>query len=155
MKEETIRIHEQSKPLKACIQILQATGARIREVLELEWEDVSETGHIYLAGSKGSGDRIAHSGEASEWLLSQRSNKRGKIFHLSYMYVYRYLKAKGLYEYYGSNVNASVTHSFRHKLAKSFSKKPKNQDAVKSLLNHKNGKSTETYTNKPARPKRG
>lgn len=139
------QIEKESKRLAQLVHFMMATGCRINEALRLSWKDCTLTGHVNITGSKGSNNRLASSGLASEYISNCCRIRVDPFKDFNRFQVYRLFKKYGIsYRFSGSTKN-SVTHIFRHALAKSIEKAGMKRGVSKLALGHKSEKSTAYY----------
>lgn len=134
--------------LRILIELLFNSGIRISEALRIHSSDISRNGSIFVRGSKKSGDRFIYSSMFRLELLQLRSINAYLFADYSRFFVYRFLKANGIFLAYSSGSNQSVTHAFRHIATSIDSQDISHLNALKSFINHKSSFSTLHYINK-------
>jgi site-specific recombinase XerD len=147
---ETFRINlagnlKESHPLKQLIYFMEATGCRISEAINLKPTDITSTGLVKLKSLKGSEKRMLHSGKSMEYLLTCKKRNHIDWNEWTRQFVYREFKKLGIGQQFGNSKTKSVTHYFRHIIAKSIKNEDMSMTDTKKFLGHKSIKSTARY----------
>jgi len=124
---------------------MEATGCRVSEALQLKPTDITTTGLVKLSSLKGSDKRIVHSGNAMKFLLDCKKKNHILWNEWTRQFVYREFKKLGIGQQFGRSSTKSVTHYFRHIIAKSIKNENMNMTDTKKFLGHKSIKSTAHY----------
>lgn len=144
--QTSMRSLKNLSPALYCIaHLLFANGLRISEVLQISPGDISSAGFVKIRGSKGSEDRVIHSGDACDYLLKCRKLSVFPFEGISRFHVYREFKKVGLSHRFGDNKRKSVTHIFRHMASLNAKSVNADLDTRARQLGHKSTKSTEYY----------
>ena len=130
------------------IMIQIASGARISEVLNIEYTDLLEPHFIVLKGLKGSGSRVIPVPECAKYIGDCITNKVHPFQHISRFQVYRFYKRMGFYTTLKGKQNKAVTHSFRRLYINELIKGGHNVKIAKESIGHKSEKSTKHYIDK-------
>lgn len=139
------------KDFQALIHLMIASGARISEVLSIKASDITAQGRVKLTGLKRSNSRFVETELARQYLLSCKSLPIDPFSHYDRFYVYRQLKKLGIAQTFGDNVNASVTHIFRHLAVLDMKEVDTSLDSAKNTIGHKSISSTQHYGAKARR----
>lgn len=133
---------------KAVIELMFMHGLRISEVLNIDQSDISKSGAIRIKALKGSSFRVVQPALFKEFWLKNCSQLLPLRTVYSRFYFYRLFKRLGLYAYFGTNSNASVTHYFRHLKGLDIQESFNDWALTQSVLGHKNVNSTHYYGQK-------
>ena len=132
---------------KTLLGLLATTGARIQELLDLNFEDIDfEECTLHING-KGSKERIVKT--TPEVLKTLRDIKTqlcasGRIFYISQRYA-RYMIYEALAPYCkGKNLNP---HTIRHTFATELAKAGENTAAIAKVLGHSHIETSQKYIN--------
>lgn len=139
------KIAQQNPRLLHLINFMTASSCRISEALKVNYWEITKTGHVKLHQSKGSGDRIVHSGMAMQYLLECLKSKRQPWADWNRFFVYREFKKFGIGLQLQGRKKKSITHSVRHTVAKQMKRAGMTIDDSKQALGQKNVKSTAYY----------
>lgn len=130
------------------LHILLHSGCRVSEVLRIRSSDIDMFYNVYIRSSKGSNNRIVKVPEPS-FVSFRTIVQAGDLFSCySRFYVYRYLKASGLYLTFKNSTNKFVTHAPRLAYIKSIETLSHDLEASRVAVGHKNVKNTIRYVNK-------
>ncbi len=129
------------------VSILSETGLRVRELLNLTWDDINlDTGQIRVLG-KYNKERIVFIGPLSRQALIEAysiyGNKRKNIINLSYQAVYKRLKSLALRA--GLDARKIRPHVLRHTFATEALRRGMSLPALQRLLGHSDIKITQLY----------
>lgn len=131
-----------------CVAVIQmVSGARISEVLSLDFRNILANGTIALRGKKRSEDRIVSCGDAWSYLSKCRDAGVHPFEGLNRFYVYRCYKKAGLVLGHGIGSKDSVTHALRH-LYVFEAKKVVSTEVIQNQIGHKSINSTNHYVKK-------
>lgn len=125
--------------------IAQANGARIGEILSLQWVDLCANGMAIIKGEKKSGSRLINTFLPAElvWDMQLKASTV-RVFPFGYQKVYHFARMAGLGENIVGRKNKAVTHAGRYHLADKAAKLLGKKSA-KEILGHKSERSTEHY----------
>lgn len=132
---------------KTLIGLLATTGARIQEVLDLQFEDIDfETNTLHIMG-KGAKERIVRTeAQVLETLkgVKEQLCASGRIFYISQRQA-RYMVYEALAPYCkGKNLNP---HTIRHTFATELAKAGENTAAIAKVLGHSHIETSQKYIN--------
>lgn len=130
---------------KYLVLIMFQSGCRISEVIRLRKSDISPSFLIHIRASKGSNNQIIQVQPLTDFGLDYNSLPEDLFCNFSRHYVYRQLKQFGIYEQFEAHRNNSVTHLFRHLLAKESMNYFKDRAATSKNLGHKNPDNLKYY----------
>lgn len=128
--------------------LLERSGGRISEILGIKWSDMIAPGVFVIKGSKKSRSYTIHFPEydQKEWQLCRSSEK---IFGpLNRTTVWRVFKSAGIFYTPPGNKNRAVTHSLRHKFAKSVQQVYNDPKVIQDSMRHNSIKSQSHYLKK-------
>lgn len=135
----------QNKMLVFIIGLLYCYGLRVSEVLNLSSLNVLGNYQLFIKGSKNSDDRIVYVVYGQEVYRSLLLNQYAIGVVYSRFWLYRELRKYGLYGYFGSNENASVTHLCRHIKVLSLKNSGVPRGTISKFIGHKSIKSLRYY----------
>ncbi|AFZ70129.1 site-specific recombinase XerD [Caldisphaera lagunensis DSM 15908] len=129
------------------VSILSETGLRVRELLNLTWDDINlDTGQIRVIG-KYNKERIVFIGPLSRQALIEAynlyGNKRKNIIDLTYQAVYKRLKSLAVRA--GLDPRKVRPHIIRHTFATEALRRGMSLPALQRLLGHSDIKITQLY----------
>ena len=135
----------------AFLQLLKETGARMGEVMKLKWIDIDEQRRtVYITAEKGSNDRILPISNRLIGMLNQLPKKNDKVFNTvkhSLRVTFEKLRERTATKLNNPRLNAIHLHTFRHWKGTMEYHKTKDIIHVKTVLGHKDIKSTMIYIN--------
>lgn len=129
----------------AMVGLLYSYGLRVSEMLSITGNDILPNGFIFIRGSKGSDSRLISPVYNKEFWVSLKSFNKPLSTIYSRFFLYREMKKFGIYAYFGSNQNRSVTHSLRHIKVLSLKSSGVNLSDVSRFIGHKSLKSISYY----------
>jgi len=133
-------------PTDAAVLELQfLNGLRISEVLNISGRNINPYGAIHIKGLKGSSDRLVYSVSFKSFWLNMRKHNISFPKSLNRYYYYRLYKKKGLYEVFGNNKKASVTHLLRYVYLIGLYQSGLPISEIQTILGHRSIKSTIHY----------
>lgn len=139
------RTQTQLSTIDDLIIILQSSGCRISELLNVRYCDfISETS-VIVHGLKGSASRIVSHPLLSRYYVNNSPFPNDPIFRFSYATVYRECLRRGYFTKHKNNKNRSVTHSFRYKYISSLNDVARNTKEVADCIGHRSKKTSEQY----------
>ncbi len=151
MSTDRRQLFELSSPPSAqqdvIILLLLASGARIDEVLQLQYSNMEKSGLIYIPGKKHSDSRMVYEPHVTRFIFRNENYSDKRVFTLSYRQVYTYLKAKlNVHSPKTSGDNDAVSHWFRYTyIYLAYVLSGCNIEFVKKEIGHKAMKSTIHY----------
>jgi integrase len=133
--------------LKAIIEVMLLGGLRVSEVLNIKWQNISNTGQIKYKSSKGSYDGFIYPVLYRSFWINCKLNRF--VFPSSYnrFFLYREFKKIGISSENRFGTKNAVTHLFRKLKATDIFNIENDIDDVKEVLRHKNINSTKFYIN--------
>ena len=133
------------------LQILKETGARIGELDYLEWTHVdTQRGTIYITGEKGSNSRILPISNKLIAMLNHLSRQNDKVFQTcahSLRTTFEALRKRTAIKLNNPRLKKIHFHTLRHWKGTTEYHKTKDIIHVKTVLGHRNIKSTMIYIN--------
>lgn len=131
--------------IKIVVHTLATYGLRISELLSAKVCDIGTDDRIYIKGKKKSRNRTIVLKGFEELARSQYNlDIDGRIFGISYAYVYGWMKRCRAFELLPNHEKNSVTSLPRHQLAEE-ARRIANNDMVQDSLGHKSSRTQEHY----------
>lgn len=130
---------------KYAVQIMFQSGCRVSEIIRLRKCDISPSFLVHIRASKGSNNLIVPVQPWAGLGLNYDALPDDLFANFSRHYIYRQLKQLGIYELFEAHKNNSVTHLFRHLLAKESMNYFKDRAATSKNLGHKNPDNLKYY----------
>ena len=130
---------------RVLLSVLLDTGGRISEVLRLRSVNVNLNFRVSLKASKGSADRVMSVRPYPNLTAEQFKACFDEFGDYSRFYVYRVMKAHGLYLLNSEGGNNAVTHAPRHLLAREIKQLSGSVEIAGKALGHKGSKSIKYY----------
>ena len=127
------------------LSVLLDTGARISEILRLRSVDINMNYRVSIRAAKGSSDRVVAVRPYPDVSIDQFRACFNEFCDYSRFYVYRVMKAHGLYLSNSTGGNNSVTHAPRHLLAREVEQLSGSVEIAGKALGHKGSKSIKYY----------
>lgn len=100
--------------MRFLIDVMQVSGCRVSEILNVTWRDIGYDASVYIAGLKGSESKIVKVSYTRDIAIAFRKNKINPFAGVSRFYVYRLFKKLNLILTTEKGDKNKVTHSFRH-----------------------------------------
>lgn len=125
--------------------LLENSGARITEILNIKHSDINRRGQAYIKGLKGGANRLIENHESSQYLLKNKSMQIDPFATCNRFSAYRLLKNIGIGKVKKGNSVASVTHVFRDEYVKGLRELEMTDKERSKEIGHKSTKSTEYY----------
>jgi len=142
-----IKYSNPKNKLELFLLLLLVSGARYSELLNIKYNDISKTNHIFIYQSKTDCLRIIYFPEVRRFINGHTINSRDYFFRLNESTLRNYFKEFGYFiPALAGHRNKSVLHSFRAFYADYFSTNINYQDKIViGLLGHKSKKSIISY----------
>lgn len=125
--------------------LLEASGCRVTEVLNIVKSDINSRGQLFVIGLKKGQNRLIECHLATDYLLKCVRNNIEPFANLNRFTAYRLLKNIGIGKVKGGNQVSSVTHIFRDNYVRRLRELKMTDEDRSRLIGHKNIKSTEYY----------
>ena len=116
--EEVLLGNTVTETLKRFIYLQSISGARVSEILNIQYSDIITSTIIRLKGLKHSNDRLIHIDRYSEYFSFCKRNMIQPFGSLNRYYIYREYKKLGFIVSFLDSNKKAVTHSFRYKYIK-------------------------------------
>ena len=127
------------------IRLTYIQGLRISEVLNINYNNITNEGEVLILGLKGSDNKIIYDSYTAEYLKKCKRIKFNPFETINRYTVYRdFIKLNLIYKSSSSSKN-SVTHSLRHMKAKELRSSGIPEEEIKRFLGHKNIRNTNRY----------
>lgn len=130
-----------------CVLVLESTGCRISEVLNIRVYDIASNGSFKVKGLKGSDDRLFTIVELAEYMINCKKSGKYPFSTFNRFFYYSLFKRLGIGAYYGNSKRMSVTHSFRHDYITNLKTIDSELQTTKTNIGHKNISNTQYYAN--------
>ena len=125
--------------------LMESSGARITEILNIRSKDISKTGQIFVKGLKGSEDRVILDRQAAKWILKQKAKGIEVFETLNRFTAYRLLRNIGIGTVKKGRSKHAVTHIFRERFIGGLREIDIEESLRAKTVGHKNQKSTGYY----------
>lgn len=140
------RMMRYSHELYHLVQFMLVSGCRVSEVLRVRPCDIMTSGHVVIKASKGSLDRLVHTGISMPWFVDCKKKGRDPFIDWDRFRVYREFKKWGISVKLAGHQNASVTHSLRQITSRQFQAQGVDDDLRSRHLGHKSSKTIRHYS---------
>lgn len=134
--------------LKRFIYLQSISGARVSEILNIQYSDIITSTIIRLKGLKHSSDRLIHIDRYAEYFGFCKRNMIHPFSTLDRFYIYREYKKLGFIVSFLDSNKKAVTHSFRYKYIKNLKENNVDLSLIQKEIGHKSQKTTENYEQK-------
>lgn len=134
--------------LKALVEILELSGCRVSQILQVHYKNISTHGQIKIIGSKNGNDIIVKPQMYKEFWLDYRRNGISFRSVYSRFALYRLFKHYGLFIKVESSQKKSVCHCFRHMLATDTATITTDKTIIANKLGHKSTNTQKYYVHK-------
>ena len=134
--------------LKRFIYLQSISGARVSEILNIQYTDIISPTILRLTGLKHSNDRLIHIDRYSEYFAFCKRNMIHPFSTLNRYYIYREYKKIGFIVSFLDSNKKAVTHSFRYKYIKNLKDNNVELSLIQKEIGHKTQKTTENYEQK-------
>lgn len=134
--------------LKRFIYLQSISGARVSEILNIQYSDIISPTIIRIKGLKHSNDRLIHIDRYSEYFSFCKRNMINPFGTLNRFYIYREYKKIGFVVSFLDTNKKAVTHSFRYKYIKELKDNNVEISLIQKEIGHKTQKTTENYEQK-------
>lgn len=142
--EDNLAVH---RTAKALIELMAYWGLRVSEALNIDPQDIRPSGQIFVKGLKGSNDRYVSPVQFRQFWIHSQKNKFVDKYGIDRYYLYRVLKNYQILISFKNKHNNSVTHALRYIFVLEQLKAGATISEIKTILGHKNEKSTLIYIN--------
>ena len=133
-------------PVLAYVSLHYYSGARISDLLRVDYTSISSRLNISILQGKGSQALTVQPVHYREFWESVRNNRLSPMENYNRFYFYRLYKRFGITIFRGSHKNNLVTHAFRKELAVDLHSIDGNIKRAQGALGHRSANSTEHYT---------
>lgn len=141
MKAELIPL-----PVRAYVSLHYYSGARISDLLAVDYASISSRLNISILQGKQSQALTVQPVHYREFWAGVRDNKLVPMQNYNRFYFYRLYKRFGIVISRGSSKNNLVTHAFRRELAGDLHALDGNIKRAQGALGHRSANSTKHYT---------
>lgn len=146
--EEILSGNTVPETLKRFIYLQSISGARVSEILNIQYSDIITSTIIRIKGLKHSNDRLIHIDRYSECFSFCKRNMIHPFGTLNRYYIYREYKKIGFIVSFLDSNKKAVTHSFRYKYIKNLKENNVDISLIQKEIGHKSQKTTENYEQK-------
>lgn len=146
--EEILSQNSIPEILKRFIYLQSISGARVSEILNIQYSDIINSTIIRLKGLKHSNDRLIHIDKYSEYFGFCKRNMIHPFGTLNRYFIYREYKKMGFVVSFLDSNKKAVTHSFRYKYIKNLKENNVDISLIQKEIGHKTQKTTENYEQK-------
>ena len=133
-------------PVRAYVSLHYYSGARISDLLQVDYTSISSRLNVSILQGKGSQALVIQPVHYREFWVRVRDNRLTPMQHYNRFYFYRLYRRFGIIISRGNNKNNLVTHAFRKELAGDLYAIDGNIKRAQGALGHRSSKSTEHYT---------
>ncbi len=133
-------------PVLAYVSLHYYSGARISDLLQVNYTSISSRLNISILQGKGSQALVVQPVHYRDFWKRVRDNKLSPMQDYNRFYFYRLYKRFGISISRGSNKNNLVTHAFRRELAGDLYALDGNIKRAQGALGHRSANSTKHYT---------
>ena len=133
-------------PVRAYVSLHYYSGARISDLLQVDYTSISSRLNVSILQGKGSQALVIQPVHYREFWVRVRDNRLTPMQHYNRFYFYRLYRRFGIIISRGNNKNNLVTHAFRKELAGDLYALDGNIKRAQGALGHRSSKSTEHYT---------
>ena len=141
MKAELIPL-----PVRAYVSLHYYSGARISDLLAVDYASISNRLNISILQGKQSQALTVQPVHYREFWAGVRDNRLAPMENYNRFYFYRLYKRFGIVVSRGSSKNNLVTHAFRRELAGDLHALDGNIKRAQGALGHRSANSTKHYT---------
>lgn len=141
MKSELIPL-----PVRAYVSLHYYSGARISDLLAVDYTSISSRLNISILQGKQSQALTIQPVHYREFWATVRDNRLTPMENYNRFYFYRLYKRFGIVVSRGSSKNNLVTHAFRRELASDLHALDGNIKRAQGALGHRSASSTKHYT---------
>lgn len=134
--------------LKRFIYLQSISGARVSEILNIQYSDIITSTIIRIKGLKHSNDRLIHIDRYTEYFSFCKRNMLHPFCTLNRFYIYREYKKMGFIVSFLDSNKKAVTHSFRYRYIKNLKDNNVEISLIQKEIGHKIQKTTENYEQK-------
>lgn len=146
--EEILSGNTVPETLKRFIYLQSISGARVSEILNIQYSDIITSTIVRIKGLKHSNDRLLHIDRYSEYFSFCKRNMIHPFGSLNRYYIYREYKKIGFIVSFLDSNKKAVTHSFRYKYIKKLKDNNVELSLIQKEIGHKSQKTTENYEQK-------
>lgn len=134
--------------LKRFIYLQSISGARVSEILNIQYTDIINSTILRIKGLKHSNDRLIHIDRYTDYFGFCKRNTIHPFGTLNRFYIYREYKKMGFIVSFLDSNRKAVTHSFRYKYIKNLKDNNVEISLIQKEIGHKIQKTTENYEQK-------
>lgn len=146
--EEILSGNTVPETLKRFIYLQSISGARVSEILNIQYSDIITSTILKIKGLKHSDDRLLHINKYSEYFSFCKQNMVNPFGSLNRYYIYREYKKIGFIVSFLDSNKKAVTHSFRYRYIKKLKENNVDISLIQKEIGHKTQKTTENYEQK-------
>lgn len=133
-------------PVRAYVSLHYYSGARISDLLKVDYTSISARLNISILQGKKSQALVIQPVHFREFWVRVRDNRLTPMQNYNRFYFYRLYKRFGISVSRGGRKNNLVTHAFRKELARDLHALDGNIKRAQGALGHRSASSTEHYT---------
>ncbi len=146
--EEVLSGNSVPETLKKFIYLQSISGARVSELLNIQYSDIITSTILRIKGLKHSEDRLIHIDKYSDYFDFCKRNRIRPFGTLNRYFIYREYKKIGFIISFLDSNKKAVTHSFRYKYIKKLKENNVEISLIQKEIGHKTQKTTENYEQK-------
>ena len=132
--------------VRAYVSLHYISGARISDLLKVDYTCISKRLNISILQGKGSQALTVQPIHYRGYWTRVRDGKLTPMLHYNRFYFYRLYKRFGIQEVRGKGKNNLVTHKFRRELANDLHNIDSDIRRAQGALGHRSSSSTKLYT---------
>jgi len=133
--------------VKAMLELMLVGGARVSEVVNLDYGNVLNDGRILIFGLKGSDNRIIAPGAYLDFWIRFRKLRLSIPDYYSRFYLHRILIASGVFIKLPNSKKKSVAHGIRYAYVYNLIQNGLSITDIQKALGHKSIRNTKLYIN--------
>lgn len=134
--------------LKRFIYLQSISGARVSEILNIQYTDIINATVLRIRGLKHSDDRLIHIDRYLDYFIFCKVNMIHPFANLNRYFIYREYRKLGFVVSFVDSNRKAVTHSFRYSYIKHLKDNNVEISLIQKEIGHKIQKTTENYEQK-------